>query len=196
MIETVLNDIQKNDNKPVPAPVTKSNPPNPLNSNTMKNICLFTNLIAFLLLATTPSHAQNQNDPGRIGLGIMIGEPTGITGKYWMNPTNALAGGVAWSFRRHSNRSRSSTIYLHLDYQAHNFNLFEVEQGRMGFYYGIGGRLRSGGDANVGVRIPLGLNYLFANNPLEIYFEIVPVLDLMPETDLDGNGGIGIRYYF
>lgn len=162
----------------------------------MKNLYLFTILISFLLLATTPSKAQEQNDPGRFGLGIMIGEPTGITGKYWMNSTNALAGGVAWSFRRHENRSRSSTIYLHLDYQAHNFNLFEVEQGRMGFYYGIGGRLRSGGDANVGVRVPLGLNYLFANNPLEIYFEIVPVLDLMPETDLDGNGGIGIRYYF
>jgi hypothetical protein len=161
----------------------------------MKKIILFTFLFFIYASVINEIHAQGQNDPQRFGLGIMIGEPTGITGKYWMNSTNALAGGVAWSFRGPSHR-RSSNIHLHLDYQAHNFNLFNVEQGTMGFYYGIGGRLRTGGDANIGVRIPLGLNYLFADNPLEIYFEIVPILDLMPQTDLAGNGGIGIRYYF
>ncbi|MFU8859628.1 MAG: hypothetical protein ACNA8K_04320 [Cyclonatronaceae bacterium] len=161
----------------------------------MKKTILFTFLLFISASVINEIHAQGQNDPQRFGLGIMIGEPTGITGKYWMNTTNALAGGVAWSFRGPSHR-RSSNIHLHLDYQAHNFNLFNVEQGTMGFYYGIGGRLRTGGDANIGVRIPLGLNYLFADNPLEIYFEIVPILDLMPDTDLEGNGGIGIRYYF
>jgi hypothetical protein len=162
-------------------------------NRTMKKIILFTFLLFISASVINEINAQGQNDPQRFGLGIMIGEPTGITGKYWMNTTNALAGGVAWSFR---GRSGSNNIHLHLDYQAHNFNLFNVEQGTMGFYYGIGGRLRTGGDANIGVRIPLGLNYLFADNPLEIYFEIVPILDLMPDTDLEGNGGIGIRYYF
>jgi hypothetical protein len=158
----------------------------------MKKFLLFSFLVIAALAIPREAFAQNQNDSGRFGLGVMIGEPTGITGKYWMNSTNALAGGVAWSFRG----NRNNNIHLHLDYQAHNFRLFDVEQGMLGFYYGIGGRLRTGGDANIGVRVPLGLNYLFANNPLEIYFEIVPILDLMPDTNLEGNGGIGIRYYF
>lgn len=163
----------------------------------MIKLYLFILLVSLPLMVTGQANAQGQNDPGRFGLGIMIGEPTGITGKYWMSSRNALAGGIAWSYRGHPDRrGRTNNLHLHMDYQAHNFELFNVEQGMMGFYYGVGGRLRSGPNANIGVRIPLGLNYLFATNALEIYFEIVPILDLMPATELEGNGGIGLRYYF
>jgi len=46
------------------------------------------------------------------------------------------------------------------------------------------------------VRIPIGVSYYFANDPLELFFEIVPILDLAPATEFSGNGGFGIRYYF
>ncbi len=72
----------------------------------------------------------------------------------------------------------------------------KVDQGSLPFYYGIGGRLLLGNQAKLGVRIPVGLNYLFANDPIGIFFEVAPVLDLVPSTRFDVNGGIGIRYYF
>jgi hypothetical protein len=41
-----------------------------------------------------------------------------------------------------------------------------------------------------------GLDYLFANTPLDIFLELAPILDLAPKVDFDFNGTIGIRYYF
>ncbi|MBI3766102.1 MAG: hypothetical protein HY277_06330, partial [Ignavibacteriales bacterium] len=34
------------------------------------------------------------------GIGILIGEPTGVSVKGWLNATNAIDAGVAWSFVR------------------------------------------------------------------------------------------------
>jgi hypothetical protein len=48
----------------------------------------------------------------------------------------------------------------------------------------------------LGVRVPLGLDYLFARSHLEMFFEVAPILDLAPSTDLRVNAGLGIRYYF
>ena len=50
-------------------------------------------------------------------------------------------------------------------------------------------------DDKIGIRIPVGLSYLFANSPLEFFVEVVPLLDLSPDTELDFNGGLGLRYY-
>jgi len=32
--------------------------------------------------------------------------------------------------------------------------------------------------------------------PLDIFFELVPLIGLVPATDFEVNGGIGIRYFF
>jgi len=41
-----------------------------------------------------------------------------------------------------------------------------------------------------------GINYLFEGVPLDIFLELVPILDLAPEMGFDFNGAIGIRYFF
>ena len=46
------------------------------------------------------------------------------------------------------------------------------------------------------MRVPFGIAYLAATVPLEFFLEIVPVLDLVPDTDVDIEGAIGFRYYF
>ncbi|MBP2681688.1 MAG: hypothetical protein H6Q78_1551, partial [Candidatus Krumholzibacteriota bacterium] len=45
-------------------------------------------------------------------------------------------------------------------------------------------------------RVPVGLTYIFDGAPLDIFFEIVPILDLIPDTEFDANAAIGIRFYF
>ena len=75
--------------------------------------------------------------------------------------------------------------------------LAEADVGRMLFYAGIGGRVKAEeDDSRIGVRVPLGLDYVFAGPPLDVFFEVAPVLDVAPGTDFRVNGGIGIRYYF
>ncbi len=75
-----------------------------------------------------------------------------------------------------------------------------LKRAQLPIYYGIGGRIKfienRGHDNRVGIRIPVGINYLPGTIPLDFFFEIVPLLDLVPKTDFGVNGGIGFRYFF
>jgi hypothetical protein len=51
-------------------------------------------------------------------------------------------------------------------------------------------------DSKVGVRVPLGMDYLLGTAPLDFFLELVPILDLAPSTDFSLNAAIGIRYFF
>jgi hypothetical protein len=148
---------------------------------------------------------------GNFGLGIMIGEPTGLSAKIWLNQKSAVDFGLAWSM------NGDGAAHLHGDYLMHYFKLIHVERGRLPLYYGIGARVLIYGDRGhyyyyengnyydryhrknnifFGLRIPVGLDYIFEGNNVDIFLEIAPVLDLIPSTDLDFNGGIGVRYFF
>ncbi len=52
-----------------------------------------------------------------------------------------------------------------------------------------------GEHAGLGARFPLGITHLLAQEPIDLFFELAPVLNLGPDTGLDLEGGIGIRYY-
>ena len=124
---------------------------------------------------------------------MIIGEPTGISGKLWLSGNTAIDGAVAWSF------DKNAKFQVHGDFLIHKFDLINVDKGRLPLYYGIGGRIKmweNDHDDNVGVRFPIGLEYLFANTSLDLFLEIVPILDIAPDTDLEFNGAIGIRYFF
>jgi hypothetical protein len=45
------------------------------------------------------------------------------------------------------------------------------------------------------VRIPLGLSWVAAKAPLDVFLELAPVLDLAPGTDLDLDAAIGVRFW-
>jgi hypothetical protein len=134
-------------------------------------------------------------DAGAFGIGVMLGEPTGVSFKQWVTKENAFGGAVAWSFER------KSALHVHLDYLYHRRGMRpgrrEMDAGRVLFYFGVGGRVKAEeDDSRIGVRIPLGIDYVFAGSPFDIFFEIAPLLDLAPSTEFRVNGGFGIRYYF
>ena len=139
-----------------------------------------------IILYTGAVQAQTRG----FGLGVIIGEPTGLSAKLWTGGSNAFVFGAAWSFRG------EGRVLLQADYTWHTSNLLASGPGRMPLYYGIGGRIILDDDPLVGVRIPVGLNYQFAGEPIDLFIEIVPILDLTPETDFDVGGGIGIRFWF
>lgn len=152
-----------------------------------KKTILFSLLLLATSLYTNDLRAQDTNG-GTTGLGIMIGEPSGVTLKSWFNSNNSVDIGLAWSL------SGNDDIYLHADYQWYQW--LDVEKGNLAFSYGIGGRAIFSNDTFVGARIPLGLTYLAPEAPLEFFLEVAPVLNLIPDTDGDADGGIGVRYYF
>jgi hypothetical protein len=147
----------------------------------------------FVIVCTLAASAAAQD--GSFGLGVMVGEPTGINGKLWLSDGMAVDGGVAWSFGTHDR------FHLHFDYLFHSFTAVDVERGQMPIYYGVGGRIqfrddRRDLDDEIGVRIPLGFAYLFESAPVDLFFEIVPIVDLAPDTELDWNAVFGVRYFF
>jgi hypothetical protein len=142
--------------------------------------------------AMTRQSPITSSQPRRIGAGIVVGQPTGPTVKYWLNDTMALDGTVGWSLRDDDN------IYLNADVLWHNFDLLPVSRGRAAVYVGVGPSIefRREEDNRVGVRAPVGISYTFENKPLDAFVEVAPILDVAPGLHGDFNVGIGVRYWF
>ncbi|NIM89761.1 MAG: hypothetical protein GTO17_02310 [Candidatus Aminicenantes bacterium] len=139
-----------------------------------------------ILLLSIPTVARD-ND---FGVGIVLGEPTGLCFKAWTGRKTALDGAIAWSF------GDGDAVHFHADYLIHDFRMFQARKGDLVFYYGFGGRIKAQKDSRIGVRIPIGISYIFERAPVDIFLELAPGIDLSPSTDFWINGSVGIRYYF
>jgi hypothetical protein len=141
---------------------------------------------------STPT-VSTTSSAGKLGVGLIVGEPTGFSAKYWLNDTLALDGAVGWSSHDHTD------LYLHSDVLWHNFDLIPVSRGSLPVYFGVGGLVRfrdDNRDNDVGVRVPVGVSYLFDNAPIDVFAEIAPAVDVAPSVRGEVTGGVGIRYWF
>lgn len=152
----------------------------------MKKNILFCMILGLMMILAKPITAQDHG----FGMGIILGEPTGLSAKLWTSGDNAFDFAAAWSFKGDGH------LLLQADYVWHFFNLMPVPSGKLPLYIGIGGRVILADDPRFGIRIPIGIDYLFADAPIDVFLELVPILDLSPETDFGVGGGIGIRYWF
>jgi hypothetical protein len=139
-------------------------------------------LVAFCVLTAMVSCGSVEAQEEGFGLGVILGEPTGICGKLWLSSRTAFAGAAAWSFNKNGN------LHLHADYLFHSLG------SKLGFYYGVGGRAKLDEDRKVGLRLPLGIIYL-TESSVDVFFEVAPLLDLAPSTEFRLNAAIGFRYF-
>jgi len=158
-------------------------------------------IIALLVGLTPMAKAQMKQREG-FGIGVIVGEPTGLSLKKWINDTQAIDMGLAWSF------SENDSLHLHADFLLHTIDLLQdsAARGDLPVYVGIGGRLklkednhgngRNDHDDLFGIRMPVGISYLLEDAPVEFFGEIVPVFDVAPDSDFDLNAAIGARFYF
>jgi hypothetical protein len=138
------------------------------------------------------------------GLGLMVGAPTGLTGKYFVASDRAFDFGLgAIYYYRHGNG-----LHIHGDYLWHPVSLVHAEPFELPLYIGVGARLWSfdcDGCSNnataIGVRVPFGIDFDFNDVPLDIFFELVFVADVFVNyqghdfgPDLDG--ALGARFWF
>lgn len=131
---------------------------------------------------------------GRMGIGIILGDPNGISLKFWQSRRSAIDLAVAWDF--------DDYFHIHGDYLYHfPIQMEGVSRSSLFWYLGIGARMkfRTGeGDNNTtfGVRGVGGIDFLPGGVPIDIFAEIAPVMNVSEGTDVDLNGGVGIRYNF
>jgi hypothetical protein len=172
----------------------------------MKTKMILTTLLALLGLAAPADeptattinikspvdYHSNNYLSGRFGAGLMLGEPTGVSLKYFMSDTLAVDGAIGWSFRDETDP------YLHSDFLWHNFDLLPVPRGQLPVYVGIGGwaKFLESEDNRAGMRVPLGVSYIFDNLPLDIFAEIAPTVEFTPSTRGGFTAGVGARWWF
>jgi len=179
----------------------------------MKRSAVITLTAALLLLGVgTSAHATEVGYNRKFGLGFILGDPTGITGKYWISGTNALDFGLGFTdygfgygncYVDNQGFQHCSGYYdtsVNIDY------LWQSKLVRSGaqldWYIGLGGRAYFLGDRNYrygidfAARAPIGLALMFTNPSfLELFFEIAPAIRFLPPHGaLDG--GLGARFYF
>jgi hypothetical protein len=144
---------------------------------------------AICALCTTDAGAGVKDG---FGLGVIVGEPTGLSVKKWTDDTHAVDAALAFSL------TNGNAFQFHADYLIHDTSGSIPElKGNLPWYYGIGGRIKAdNGDTRVGVRVPVGVSYMFADAPLDFFAEVAPVVDIAPYVSLRFNGALGLRYYF
>ena len=120
-------------------------------------------------------------------LGVIAGEPTGISAKKELGGNKAVDAAAAWSL------SGKKELTLHTDHLWFRNDVFTVKKGRLPLYYGLGARAKLESESRVGARFPVGLQYFFRAERFTFFFEIVPILDLIPDTDVNVNAAIGFR---
>ncbi len=153
-------------------------------------LLLFCNLWIFI----SSANANTANVPGynqKFGFGVILGEPTGLTAKYFSNPDNAVDMGLAYSF--------SDYMLVYGDKIWHWSDAFSGKHDdfvkRLSPYMGVGAGIFLGKKSIFDVRVPFGISWMPIKPTLELFLELVPALRLAPSTGADFGGGIGVRIY-
>lgn len=142
---------------------------------------------------------SSRMDKGTIGIGLILGEPTGISAKLYLKDDQAVQAAAGFAFV-------GGGLHVHLDYVFHPLILQSKDSFVLPLYVGPGIRVidyRNGRDTSfvaVGLRAVAGLLFDFKNVPLDAFVEIGGVLEY-GFADGEGaglalNAAAGVRYYF
>lgn len=143
-------------------------------------------MVVLAVLAAICAYAVSAH---AVGVGVMVGEPTGLAFQFGGRGDNAVNAAVGWSI------SEEEWFYVHADYIFLSLVRSREFDETIPFYYGIGARaVLLEDDSRMGVRAPLGLQYETGDLPVTFFIEVAPLFDLAPETEFGVAGGIGVRF--
>lgn len=147
----------------------------------------------------------------KFGVGVELGDPTGIVAKLWLSNVNALDFGFGFQHYGWGRCYYDNVGIRRCGYRDYSFNVDYLWQSnivrgaaQLDWHIGLGGRVYflgepaddRGRDFNLAARAPIGLDLMF-NSPsfLEVFVEIAPALYLLA-PDFGIEGGMGVRFYF
>jgi hypothetical protein len=148
----------------------------------------------------------------KFALGLELGEPSGLNGKVFVSRSGAVDFGVGWIY---SPYYYGDGFHIYADYLWHPTSLASTSAFELPFY--IGGGLRfwdfnycdqqvcNFGGTAIGLRIPVGISFDFNRVPLDIFVQLVPVIDFVngdyydrfrDRAHLGIDLSLGLRYWF
>lgn len=147
-----------------------------------KLICLLS-----LVLATNVWAVGGNN-----GVGIVFGDPSGLTFQHKIDAKQFTDFYFAYTWDE-------EWIFMG-DYKYRLHGLFDG-QVPVTPYVGLGAFLKiedhkHNDDLALGVRIPLGVEWVAPEVPVTLFAELVPALRIIKSTDGDFQAGIGGRFFF
>ena len=126
------------------------------------------------------------------GLGLELGEPSGLNGKVFVSHNAAIDFGVGYIYDHYYYRDGHG-FHAYADLLFHPLVLAHADAFELPLYVGPGIRFwdfrycdtapnprvcYDGGSA-IGIRVPIGIDFDFNNVPLDIFLQFVPVLDFL-----------------
>ena len=137
-----------------------------------------------LLLFSVYGYCEEKND---IGLGVVLGEPSGINGQFFWSQRSAVDITAAWSWR--------DWFFASADYQIYDYILDSPREWK--WFYGVGlfAATPENEHGRFGIRIPVGVRYRFPHSDIDAWAEAAPALRLFDETVPELQGGIGITFW-
>lgn len=165
-------------------------------------------LLAAALCFGAPALAANTVTVGGsgaaqgFGLGIALGDPTGISMEWRPDSNRALHAAVGWN-------APHDSVHAHVDGQWTLVHLRAAGAPNLDFpfFLGVGGRFDSRGDhgwgwdddrddASLGVGIPVGIGLVSSSAPFDVFIEVAPVLGLVPSTYVWIDATLAGHFYF
>lgn len=150
-------------------------------------------LLALGLCAALSTPAQAQRTSGAAGLGGQLGEPSGITLKFYNRNGPSYDFLAAWDLG--DRFFLNAHALFENDIQANIDPDLEWFVGPGGFIGLFDAPAPADDEALIGMSGTIGLNLIF-NRQVELYGQITPRISLIPETDGTVGGGLGLRFYF
>ncbi len=149
-------------------------------------------VLILLLAAAVPVRAGSP-DRGRLGIGVVLGAPTGFSMKYWESQRIAYQGSIGGMF--------NGGLMIGGDYLIHE-RVFRNQE--VPFYYGPGIFLGDAGFGGpdyahnrlaLGVRCAFGVDFVPRQYPFDISAELGPALLLTPTVGVGVQLSVAFRFY-
>jgi hypothetical protein len=169
----------------------------------------FLRIALSLIALAAPAHADEDTpvgeagrpaDKGTFGVGLILGEPTGVDAKIYLSDDRAIQLAVGGAFI-------ASGYQAHGDYVFHPWILQNRDTFVMPLYLGPGvrvidytGGINGASHLALGLRAVVGMLFDFKSVPLDVFLEVAGVGQYEFQAGkgfgLGLNVGAGVRYYF
>jgi hypothetical protein len=148
---------------------------------------LLSGLLAILVGLLLPPSALAQRGPGSTGTGVQIGDPGGLTLKWYRSAPIAYDAVI----------STDGDDFV----VAHAHRLWEQPLPESPLHVYVGPGILAGAEKlsaplqlRLGASAEAGLN--FYAERFEVFLHVTPTLQFLPDRDVGVDGIVGLRYYF
>ncbi len=160
-------------------------------------------VLSFVVVALSFVGSARAEEKGLFGVGLIVGDPSGVSAKYYLGDDTAIDAAVGVGLIK-------TGIHAHVDFVWHPVVLESQEKFVMPLYVGPGFRLlmedkdrETDQIVHMGLRAVVGVLFDFRTLPLDVFIEAAPIVEWR-FTALEGEDGFGlginvaagVRYFF